>query len=397
MAVLHGIKRKFIISQLILLGFFAWGVGFLYIISTVLFNPVQMRWEIFCFAWEALAFGIPLIVFRPMFRPIERYARHLEAGKNLGAQQAAAYHGKILAYPFKVSLIVFFGSIAAYAIGAIQLRHFARLPWEGVAISSACGVTSALLWSVLEYFLLEHDLRPLTGLAATACHDLPPPERVSLKFKIFASSLALVVASLGFFGLMAYARTAHIIEQEIGARLLGRMRELANLISVLPRSATGRFSDAWRMLAAEFPVSPRGYFYLVDPAGNILATHPASRESGLQRLQGEEILPAVGTRVLTNAEGYLADRVDHTKIVSFVAIPASRAKIVAIAPMADFSAQLADLLYAGLTGMGFALLLCLGVGFLCARNITNPLAEVTRAAQMVAAKRDLTQRVTFVT
>jgi len=396
LSMLRDIERKFILIQLVLLGLFAWGVGFLYVVSTPLFDSVQREWALFCFAWEGLAFAVPLTIARPIFRPIQRYVSQVQAGDALTAEQAALYHRKVLAYPFKVSLVVMSGSIVAYAVGSAQLRYFARLPWESVVITFICGLTSGLLWGVLEYFLLEYHLRPLTGLATSPSLSAPA-ERVSLKMKIFACSLVLVVASLSFFGVAGYTRAEAVLEQEIGVRLSGRMRELADLMASLPRVDGGGFSDAWRWLAAEFPISPRGYFHLVDKSGRIVATHPASADAGRQRLSQEALLPEVHTQILTQFEGHVTDRVDHSKIISFVGVPGTRLKIVAIAPLRDFSPQLDQLLYSGLIGMAFALLLALGIGFLCARSITTSLAAVTRAAQSVAEKRDLTQRVNFLT
>jgi len=398
LTMLRDVERKFVLTQSLMLVFFAWGVGFLYLVSTVLFNPVQLHWEMFCFAWEAIAFGVPLIVFRPMFRPIERYARQLEGGSGITAEQAAVYHQKILAYPFKVAVEVFLSNIAAYILGVMQVRYFARLPWDGVVVTLICGVTSGLLWAVLEYFLLEHDLRPLTGLAFSASRHLPASrERVSLRVKIFLCSLSLVVASLGFSGVVAYTRAARSLEEEIGMRVSNRMHELANLLGTLPPSESGGLSDSWWMLAADFPISPRGYFRIIDASGKVMATHPKRAELGITRLQDEDVLPAVYTKVLTDAEGRITDRVDSSKIVTFVSVPGTRWKIVAVVPVRDFSPQLDQLLYSGLAGMGFALLLSLGIGFLCARGITTSLAEVTKAARAVAEKRDLRQRVKFLT
>jgi signal transduction histidine kinase len=396
-AMLKDIEKRFVRTQFLLLALFAWGTGFLYVVSTVLFNPVQLRWELFCFTWEALAIGVPLIVFRPMFRPIQRYARRLEAGEPLTLEEAERCRRALLSYPFKVSVEVLVASTVAYALGALQVRYFAHLPVESVAITSVCGLASGLLWGVLEYFLLEYDLRPLTGLLAKVPGLRPPAKRVSLTLKIFVSSLALVVASLSFFGIVAYTRAERNLEQEIGLRLSGRMRELANLVGALPRGADHAPSDAWWMLAAEFPVSPRGYFHLIDARGRILATHPASAAAGERRLQDEALLPAVREQVLRLPEGHLVDRVNESRIVSFVTVPGTAWKIVALAPLADFDPQLNQLLYSGLAGMAFALCLTLVIGFLCARSITVSLAEVTRAAQAVADKRDLRQRASFVT
>lgn len=396
--MIRELERKFLLTQAILLGFFVWGVGFLYDVSTMLFNSAQLRWELYCFAWESLVFGVPLIVFRPIFRPILQVVQQLEAGATFTSEQAAALNSKILSYPFKVALLAFFGCTGAYALGVVQVRYFAQLPWEGVIITLICGVTSGLLWGVLEYFLLEHFLRPLTGLVMAAAPSLPAPrKRVSLRMKIFVCSLTLVLCSLSFFGIVAYTRAAHVLEQEIGGRLTGRMREFANLIGTLPQPEGGGISAATWMLAAEFPVSPRGYEHIIDLTGDVLVTHPTIDATRITHLRDEGLLPEIQARVLTEPEGFVVDRVGRSRMLSYVTVPGTKWKVVAIAPLGDFSPQLDQLLYAGLAGMALALFLSLVIGFLCARSITTSVREVTRVAQGLAEKRDLTQRVRFVT
>jgi signal transduction histidine kinase len=395
--MLEEIERRFVRTQILLLGFFVWGVTLLYLVSTVLFNPVQTRWVLMSFTWDAAIFGGPLIAFRPMLRQIQRYARQVQAG-SLDSEQAAVYQRKVLAYPFKVALEVFSVNIIAYGAGCLQVRYFAALPWEHVALVMICGSVCGLLWATADYFLLEYDMRPLTELALAASRDVyAPVRRVSLRVKIFVCSLTLVVASLGFFGVLAYTRAVRILDKENGSRLYSRMEELANLIGALPRPADGGLSDAWWSLAGKFPISPRGYVHVVDSAGTILATHPAGAAVTASRLDDEHLLPAVRTKILTDPSGYLADQVYDHKIVSFATIPGTRMKLVAVAPLRDFSQQLDQLVYAGLAGMGFAILLSLGIGFVCTRSITASIAAVTRAAEAVAEKRDLSQRVKFMT
>ena len=131
--MLRDIEKKFVLIQVVLLGVFAWGVGFLFAVSTPLFNSVQLGWALFCFAWEGLAFALPLTILRPIFQPIRRYVSELEVGTALSPEHVARYHRKVLAYPFKVSLVVVSASIIAYTLGVAQLRYFARLPWEAAS------------------------------------------------------------------------------------------------------------------------------------------------------------------------------------------------------------------------------------------------------------------------
>jgi signal transduction histidine kinase len=395
--MLQEIERKLLRVNLVLLVLFAWGLGFLYLVSTVLFNSAQVHWELFCFSWEAIVFGVPLAVFRPVFRPIRAYVRRLDSGTALAPEEARRLERKILVYPFKVSLVVFAGTLGAYGLGALQVRAFAQLPAEGLIITMICGLASATLWAALQYFLMEYYLRPLTGLAASIAGSDAPAQSATLAAKILACSIALVVASLSFFGIAAYSRAARVIEQEAGSNLTERLREVANLIGALPRTSDGGLSDAWRWIAAEFRISPRGYLHIVDASGRILATHPSVADTGASSLAEEELDPELLRKVLGTGEGHLTDRVRNSKVVSFVHVPGSRWKMVAIAPMRDLTPQLDELLYAGAGAMGFAALLSIGIGFVCARTITTSLGEVTSAARAVAESHDLTQRVRFMT
>jgi signal transduction histidine kinase len=395
--MLDDIERKLLWVNLALLAVFAWGLGFLYLVSTVLFNSAQVRWELFCFTWEAAVLGLPLAVFRPVFRPIRRYVRQLESGTALSPAEASRLEQKILAYPFKVSLVVLIGAVGAYGLGSLQMRYFADLPLEGLIITMICGLASAILWAALQYFLMEYYLRPLTGLAAAVAGSGAVSQSASLAAKILGCSIALVVASLSFFGVAAYSRAAHVIEVEAGTNLTERMREAANLIGALPRTAGGGLSDSWGWVASEFRISPRGYLHVIDGTGRILASHPTVGKKEAATLADEELHSEVRNTILSTAEGHLTDRVRNSKVVSFVEVPGSPWKLLAVAPMRDLSPQLDELLYTGAVAMAFAALLSIGVGFVCARTITTSLGAVTRVARAVADNRDLSRRVAFVT
>jgi signal transduction histidine kinase len=396
--MLKDVEKKFARIQVILLAVFGWGLGFLYLVSTILFDRQQMRWELIGFAWESLLLAVPIIVVHPLFRPLTRGVGAVEDRDEVSDEEATRLLQLVLSYPFKASVFVFATSLAAFALVALQVRYFAALPWEGVFITVLSGFAAALLWAVLEYHLLEYYLRPLTALVLSKARQHPPVGRhFSLAFKIFAAIAALVLSSLSFFGVAAYARAARTLEQESGVHLSGRLRELADLMGQLPRNERGEISDSWRWVAAEFRISPRGYFHLVDPSGRVLATHPVTSALDIARLSQEELRPATRRRILSTSEGTITDRRDWSKLVSFVSIPNSNLKLVAIAPMHDLSPQLDQLLYSGLTAMAFAIVLSLAVGLLCARSITTSLGAVSGVAREVAEHRDLGQRVQFAT
>ena len=110
--MLRSVKRKIVLTQAVFLLFFA-VVGGLYLAQTIMVNPLQLRWELYCLGWEVLALGIPLIGFQPMFRRIARDVRRIDAGEVLSATDIATYHRLVLSYPLRVAMFCLFGSIFA--------------------------------------------------------------------------------------------------------------------------------------------------------------------------------------------------------------------------------------------------------------------------------------------
>jgi signal transduction histidine kinase len=392
--MLRAVKRTILFTELGLLTFFAL-VGGLYIFFTVDVNAVQRWWEVFCFVWEGLVFGLPLVLWQPLFRRLAPYVRRLEAGEQLSDDEVGRYQRLVLTYPAQVSLVVLGGTLLVYGLLAAQLRVFAALAWEGCAVILVCGVVAGLLWAVVDYFLVEHAVRPLTALIAPRAGARV--WRLPVGVKIFSCGFALVTAGLGFFGVTAYTRAARIVEQQVAERSLATVQEIANLTFELPQTEAGTVSDLWWAPATEYRISPRGYLHLLDATGKLIHTHPALEGYDKRHLRDERLLPAVIEHILRTPEGTIVDRVGTPKIIAFTTVPDRPLKLVAIAPRSDFRVYLDHFLSAGLAAMAFALLLSIAIGSLTARSLITPLAEVTRTARAMARGRDLRRRVAFLT
>jgi signal transduction histidine kinase len=405
--MIRSILRKIIFTELSLLIFFN-AIGYLYVVYTLPLNPVQFQWVMAVAAWETVALGVISILLQPFFRGIYRRCLRMEAGESLTPEELPRFLRKLLSYPVRAAIGVFLATVFGYGLGALQIRYFADLSWEGVVITLICGTMSGMLWATVEYFMVEYQVRPLTAVGRMA--EKPVEIRtLPLSFKIFACSLALVMASLGFFGIMAYTRAARILESQVAEQLRAKVIEVSNLTAELPPTDTGELSDIWWALATEYRVSPRGYLHLIDPEGKdaegnplpgkLLRTHPATDAYGKTSLRDEGFFPEIYKEILAreNREGSAVDRVGSTRIISYIVVPDSRFKLVAVAPRSDFSATLEQFVQAGLAAIGFSLVVVLGIGFLTARSITTSISEVTKAARSVAGAHDLSQRVEFLT
>jgi len=97
-----------------------WVIGITFSRLWWLVNASQLRWILFCYAWEVPAIGWTGAVLLP-YLGFRRVQRRLEAGD--------PEVGRALArYPLQVALMVIGTSSFGYLLGAIQIDHFAHLP-----------------------------------------------------------------------------------------------------------------------------------------------------------------------------------------------------------------------------------------------------------------------------
>lgn len=395
--MLQQVLRKLVLTEVSLLTFFSIA-GCAYFVFTFPLNGVQLHATLLTSSWELFLLGLPVLIAQPLFR--RRFGKtiaRIQAGDTLGVEEAGRFLRKVLAYPLQVSLTCALANVLGVGLMAMQVRHFAALPWEGVVIAVLCGLITGLLWGTVEYFAVEQIVRPLTSLVPAPPGFGATTPRVSLTVKIFVSSLVLVCATLGVFAVTAYTRAARIVEAQVGERLHSIVQEIANLTAELPPTETGELSDVWWSLVTEYRASPRGYIHLIDRTGKLLRTHPATEALGRHDLEEEGFLPEITHEILHAREGFTVDRVNEPKVIAYTFVPDSDWRLVAISPRSDFSIYLDHFLRSGLMAMGFSALLVFAVALLSARSVTTSLARVTSAAQSVAGQRALGQRVDFLT
>lgn len=390
------IKRRLVLTEAVLLVIFS-TLGCAYLLFTLPLNAEQYRLVLTVAVVGSLLIGLPMIVTQPAFRGVERDARRLEAGEFLPPERVQRHLRRVLSYPVKASFGCFVPTVLAYGIGALVARKAVALPIECVVISMIVGVVAGLLWGAVEYFLAEHFVRPLTKIGTMGGMVRPKIRQLSLSLKIFFTSLVLVTASLGVFGVTAYTRAARIVEEQVGEKLKSVVIEIGNLTAELPPSETGELSDLWWTLATEYRVSPRGYIHLIDREGKLLRTHPATEALDKSTLADEGFLASTTRQILEGREAITVDRVGQPRVIAYSVVPDSAWKLVAIAPRSDFNIYLNHFLYSGAAAMGFSILIVLFIGSLSARSITTALGRVTEAARGVAEQRDLSRRVNFLT
>jgi len=358
-----------------------WGLGLPYSLFGWLLDPTQLRWVLICYAWEVPFCGLvgPLLFPFLWWRRIEaRWDETVRSGEEIDPARAAALERVLLDFPVRVGGIILLTSLLGYAVGGLQVRVFAQTPLTELVKIGALGLVTGLVGGLFAFLYLESLLEPLLRRLATVAPAVQPTgRRMPLYVKVFACSIIMTVMALLVLGATLYSRTERVLEEELGQRALGDVRQLA--IEIADR-VPGRLPDVpwWRQQAVELRLGPSGFVHLVDADGTVLAG-----DTTAQRLADERFRPTVTRTILTASDGYLVDRVYRPHVVAFATLPDSRRRVVAVLDRGDFAAELNGMLQRGAVVFFGGLALALVQGLLFSRRLSRPIEVLTAMASRI--------------
>ena len=359
-----------------------WGFGLPYSLFSWLLDPVQLRWVLICYVWEVPAAGCLGPVLFPLlwFRAIERHWDH--TFRDPGAvdpAEAAALEREILDFPVWVAFVFVVTSLAAYGVGAVQVRLFSQLPATEVFKIMGLGLATGLVGGLFAFLYLESLLAPLLRRFGTLWAVVPPAgRRVPLREKVFACSLIVTLTALVLLGTIFYSRGERVLEEQIGQRILAEAHHVA---ADLEQQGAARARDAtwWREQVAHLQLGPSGYAYLIERDGTVVAGASAPRWRDTEGFR-----PSVTRAVLSGSEGVAVDRMYTPRIIAFTPLGVGGERIVAVAYRHDFEGELDSMLHRGLVVFLASLVLALAQGILFSRRLTRPIEEVTALAGAIA-------------
>ncbi len=359
-----------------------WGFGLPYSLFSWLLDPVQLRWVLICYVWEVPAAGCLGPVLFPLlwFRAIERHWDH--TFRDPGAvdpAEAAALEREILDFPVWVAFVFVVTSLAAYGVGAVQVRLFSQLPATEVFKIMGLGLATGLVGGLFAFLYLESLLAPLLRRFGTLWAVVPPAgRRVPLREKVFACSLIVTLTALVLLGTIFYSRGERVLEEQIGQRILAEAHHVA---ADLEQQGAARARDAtwWREQVANLQLGPSGYAYLIERDGTVVAGASAPRWPDTEGFR-----PSVTRAVLSGSEGVAVDRMYTPRIIAFTPLGVGGERIVAVAYRHDFEGELDSMLHRGLVVFLASLVLALAQGILFSRRLTRPIEEVTALAGAIA-------------
>jgi signal transduction histidine kinase len=359
-----------------------WGLGLPYSLYTWLLDPRQLRWVLFCYAWEVPAAGLLGPVLFPLiwFRTIERRWDQVFSRSSPEPAEIADLEAILLDFPLRVAKVFLITTIVGYGVGALQVRLAAQLPVVEMYKIGMLGLATGLIGGLLAFLYLERLLVPLLRRIGML-RDVSPPagRRVPLYVKVFASSLILTLTALLLLGPILYSRGERILEEEIGKRVLTEVGHLAKDAS-LQDGTHIRNTGWWRAHVTRMGLGPSGYAYLVDHDGGIVAG-----TTGVRRLEEEGFRPTIAQTIQSSSKpGISVDRTYLVRIVAFSPLEDSGHRVIAVAYRDEFAGELDRMLLRGGVVFVAALVLALFQGFLLSRRLMGPIEVVTRAAGSIA-------------
>lgn len=360
------LKTAVAVSTIILV--FYWGpFGPVHSLISLHLNDLQLRWIAFAYIWEVVLVGAMAVyaVLR-----VTRSADRFLKGEFKEGDLPEEVHRHLATVPLRatiafVSLVVF-----GYGVGSLQLYYFSLLPLEETLKNFTNGVVAAIISSFIVFFLLERIVDPALRKSGILVQSSPPkekPRRLSLFTKIYAISGLLALASVGFFGSMAYGRSQVILEEQLKNRL---EHELTLLKIQVERTGTFVSGEEQKARFGE----KGDIFLLTRPSQD----HPFSAPE--KPSLSQEILSKWTD--MASRQSVAIDRNNQTKIIATLPIDELNS-LVGIVFLTDFDEELNRLLlHSVLVFLMIAAIVGL-IGTLFARSITLPIKEIQEGSARI--------------
>jgi len=336
-----------------------WVIGISFSRLWWLVNASQLRWILFCYAWEVPAVGWTGAVLLP-FLGFRRLQRRLEAGDPGVGRDLARY-------PMRAALLVIATSSVGYLLGAIQVDHFAHLPALEFAKITLQGPVLGGLFAVAAYLMAERAVQRL-GLPRT-----PPPAPESalirpLYGKILSITLAVAVGvavPVFLYGLTQWQR---LREQTLAEAMLQTLDGVNGRLELEgPLRQFGPHTEGFVVRRSN------GFVIWGHNRGLVLFGDGRRDFQPIQRYD----------------RGWFVSRDGEHKVVAYedrvgVLPDGDGAVLVAVSPFRDYGRELLAAAKPAATVAGAALAIALALAAMLARSIVAPIERLRAAAAQMA-------------
>ncbi len=350
------IRHKASVLVMAVLFVFYWGFATIHSFLSLHTNTLQLRWLAFAYIWEVVLVGAMVTYFVVLsLRFIDRFVSHASTVSN-----PAVLHARIALAPLRASTIYVLVVVFGYAIGSFQLLYFAEFPMTEIVKNIMNGTVAAILSSFVVFFFLERIVSPALEQSGKllATESILRHRRISLFKKIYATSGALALVGVGFFGTTAYGRSQVVLEEALKRQIWQSL-----IISKANFVQSGDLGDR------NFEKALYG-----DSGGVFLLTRPTEIETfhipeSLEYLMGSRAFD------MGAAERITVDRRGVTKVIGVLPVDGLHA-LAAVMFVGDYDAELTRLILYYIWVFVMLVAVVAIVGTLFARSITGPIRQI---------------------
>ncbi|MGH7591297.1 MAG: HAMP domain-containing protein [Gemmatimonadales bacterium] len=354
-ASLHTLGRRLALRLWLISMLCWWVVGVAFSAIWWRVNPDQLRWVIICYLWE-----VPLVGWLGLVGGTWLLWRRMLQRHRAGHPGVAR---DIALLPRRAGLLGLAVSSGGYALGAIQLRFFAALPYVEAGKVVVQGIVLGVILAAATYLVAENIIRrsalPVGRLTGTGLHG-----------RLMAVGAAVALG----FGMPVF--------------LLGLTQEQSRLEAIrgheLGDVLAATAGDAAALTRALGAVGPHTRAFVVDRAtGRIVAG------AGAPMLLEDAGIDDIG-QILTGPDGWFTSRQGTDQVVATRSLAGARPPGLVLVVASPFRDYASDLERTALPALA-ALLVAMAIGFAVLRALTlslvRPLARIRDAATEMAAGR----------
>ncbi len=377
------LRRVWLIGLLV----FGYGPAFTYGALTWLLNDNQWGWTyLMYFTLVPLVGGVCVVVLPELrYRPIHRALVASMQGRGITQEQLGFVYERAMRLPWQVTAGAFAAATIGYLGGTAIVHWQSNQPWIEVAKTMPAIPLVGGMMGAFCYFGTARALHPVMVWCSRQLATLPATPQVSVGMKFLTTTCVLSLAALCLLLPAAYTLGQVVTEEHLQERALEHLQVMVQRITPFER-----IEDRIPVLQ-EAVIGARGYVFVTDLEGRIRTPHP----DGYATLAQERFYRL--DHHLRGDNGVWVDRVGRHRVVAFVRRLEPPAIFVSVAFPTDFSFPLRHFLKLCMLVVVEIFVVVLVFGRYYTKGITTPLAELTIAAEQIAQRGDLNQRVPITT
>ena len=353
-------------------------LGLPYVLLSLALNEYQLRVLLIIYAWEGLLFLL-LCTYLPMYwaRMVPFPGGRAQRDLQLDLQKSGEAFSESLRYPQKLSWRLFFLVLAGFALGAAQMRFFARLDWVQVVQCLVAGIMIGVIYSLCCFFRSERILSQHLAALAAEVGMVRPPKVLSIFAKVLFVCLSMLLVAILFQSSVSLGHSRKVIENLLDSN---NMQELVNLKQQLNKNRLTDQPHQVSTVLAEHFADQDSEVFLLGPEARVIR----GKLDQTADFSDQEYLKSLYDMLLKAKDGQFLD-IDRQMHYQFVPLGEQSMLLVKRSGAWELEQGISALLLNTLIVALLVLLIASYLSYGLAGSVSSPLQKLELAADRISA------------